>query len=35
MYDQPQAQYQPGGNGGPGTTGPVDEGVVEGEFREM
>jgi len=35
MYGQPQTQYQPGGEGGPGTTGPSDEGVVEGEFREM
>jgi len=35
MYGQPQAQYQPGGGPGPGTTGPSDEGVVEGEFREM
>jgi len=33
MYGQPGAQYQPGG--GPGPTGPSDEGVVEGEFREM
>jgi molecular chaperone DnaK len=33
MYGQSQAQYQPGG--GPGPTGPADEGVVEGEFREM
>jgi len=33
MYEQPQAQ--PGGGPGPGATGPVDEGVVEGEFREM
>jgi len=32
MYGQPGAQYQPGG---PGATGPADEGVVEGEFREM
>jgi len=29
MYGQPQAQY------GPGAAGPADEGVVEGEFREM
>jgi molecular chaperone DnaK len=35
MYEQPQGQYQPGGGPGPGTTGPADEGVVEGEFREM
>jgi molecular chaperone DnaK len=35
MYGQPQAGYQPGGGPGPGTTGPTDEGVVEGEFREM
>ncbi|MGA9351139.1 MAG: molecular chaperone DnaK [Anaerolineae bacterium] len=35
MYGQPQAQYQPGGGPGSGTTGPADEGVVEGEFREM
>jgi molecular chaperone DnaK len=35
MYGQPQAGYQPGGEPGPGTTGPTDEGVVEGEFREM
>jgi molecular chaperone DnaK len=35
MYGQPQAGYQPGGGPGPGTTGPADEGVVEGEFREM
>jgi molecular chaperone DnaK len=33
MYGQPQAGYQPGGR--PGPTGPADEGVVEGEFREM
>ncbi len=33
MYGQPEAQYQSGG--GPGPTGPADEGVVEGEFREM
>jgi molecular chaperone DnaK len=33
MYGQPQAGYQPGGKSGP--TGPTDEGVVEGEFREM
>ena len=32
MYGQPGAQYQ---SGGPGTAGPADEGVVEGEFREM
>jgi molecular chaperone DnaK len=32
MYGQPGAQYQ---SGGPGPTGPSDEGVVEGEFREM
>ena len=32
MYEQPQDQ--PGGNG-PGATDPRDEGVVEGEFREM
>ena len=35
MYGQPQTQYQPGGEGGPGAAGPSDEGVVEGEFREM
>jgi molecular chaperone DnaK len=39
MYGQgqagPQAGYQPGSGPGPGTTGPADEGVVEGEFREM
>jgi len=35
MYGQPQTQYQPGGEGGSGATGPSDEGVVEGEFREM
>jgi molecular chaperone DnaK len=34
MYGQPQTQYQSGG-GGPSATGPEDEGVVEGEFREM
>ena len=34
MYGQPQAEYQPGGNG-PGAARPEDEGVVEGEFREM
>jgi molecular chaperone DnaK len=33
MYGQPQAQYQPGSE--PSPTGPADEGVVEGEFREM
>ncbi len=33
MYSQ--AGYQPGGGPGPGATGPADEGVVEGEFREM
>jgi len=33
MYGQPQAGYQPGG--GPSAAGPADEGVVEGEFREM
>jgi len=33
MYEQPQAQ--PGGGAGPGASGPTDEGVVEGEFREM
>jgi len=33
MYEQPQAQ--PGGRPGPGASGPTDEGVVEGEFREM
>jgi molecular chaperone DnaK len=32
MYGQPGAQYQ---SGGPGATGSADEGVVEGEFREM
>lgn len=32
-YEQPQAQ--PGGGPGPGASGPTDEGVVEGEFREM
>ena len=35
MYGQGQAGYQPGGGPGPGAAGPTDEGVVEGEFREM